>query len=56
MLTFSSTSAVSAPNRVNVLIVGTGEYTTGYLGAKTPISDKAAGVVGYVALLEHITS
>ena len=42
----SSGSDGTGPKTVNVLMVGTGEYTTGYLGAKTPISDKAAGVVG----------
>ena len=32
-------------NRVDVLMVGTGEYTTGYVGGKAADSDKGAGVV-----------
>ncbi|KAG7371053.1 oxidoreductase family, NAD-binding Rossmann fold domain containing protein [Nitzschia inconspicua] len=32
-------------NKVNVLMVGTGEYTTGYVGGKAADSDKGAGVV-----------
>jgi D-galacturonate reductase len=32
-------------DRVNVLMVGTGEYTTGYIGAKQNLSDKSSGVV-----------
>ena len=32
-------------NRVNVLMVGTGEYTTGYVGGAAADSDKGAGVV-----------
>jgi D-galacturonate reductase len=31
--------------KVNVLMVGTGEYTTGYVGGKASDSDKGAGVV-----------
>ncbi len=31
--------------KVNVLMVGTGEYTTGYVGGKAADSDKGAGVV-----------
>jgi D-galacturonate reductase len=31
--------------KVNVLMVGTGEYTTGYVGGKASDSDKKAGVV-----------
>jgi hypothetical protein len=31
--------------KVNVLMVGTGEYTTGYVGGKDADSDKGAGVV-----------
>jgi hypothetical protein len=32
-------------NRVDVLMVGTGEYTTGYVGGQASDSDKGAGVV-----------
>ena len=32
-------------NKVNVLMVGTGEYTTGYVGGGAADSDKGAGVV-----------
>jgi hypothetical protein len=32
-------------NKVNVLMVGTGEYTTGYVGGTATDSDKGAGVV-----------
>ena len=31
--------------KVNVLMVGTGEYTTGYVGGQAADSDKGAGVV-----------
>ena len=31
--------------KVDVLMVGTGEYTTGYVGGKAADSDKGAGVV-----------
>jgi hypothetical protein len=31
--------------KVNVLMVGTGEYTTGYVGGTAADSDKGAGVV-----------
>ena len=34
-----------ASNKVNVLMVGTGEYTTGYVGGQAADSDKGAGVV-----------
>jgi len=34
-----------ADNKVNVLMVGTGEYTTGYVGGTKADSDKGAGVV-----------
>ena len=39
----SSTPLVLSP--VNVLMVGTGEYTTGYIGGVTNQSDKSSGVV-----------
>jgi D-galacturonate reductase len=32
-------------NKVDVLMVGTGEYTTGYVGGTAADSDKGAGVV-----------
>ena len=32
-------------SKVNVLMVGTGEYTTGFVGGKAADSDKGAGVV-----------
>lgn len=32
-------------SKVNVLMVGTGEYTTGYVGGTSAESDKGAGVV-----------
>jgi D-galacturonate reductase len=32
-------------SRVNVLMVGTGEYTTGYIGGAKNVSDKSSGVV-----------
>lgn len=32
-------------SKVNVLMVGTGEYTTGYVGGAAADSDKGAGVV-----------
>lgn len=32
-------------NNIDVLMVGTGEYTTGYVGGKAADSDKGAGVV-----------
>jgi D-galacturonate reductase len=35
---------------VNVLMVGTGEYTTGYVHGKAADSDKSAGVVGITML------
>jgi D-galacturonate reductase len=31
--------------KMNVLMVGTGEYTTGYVGGTASDSDKGAGVV-----------
>ena len=34
-----------ATDKANVLMVGTGEYTTGYVGGKAADSDKGAGVV-----------
>ena len=35
----------NSDSKVNVLMVGTGEYTTGYVGGKAADSDKGAGVV-----------
>lgn len=34
-----------AADKANVLMVGTGEYTTGYVGGTAADSDKGAGVV-----------
>jgi hypothetical protein len=41
--TFKENMATDA--KVNVLMVGTGEYTTGYVGGRAADSDKGAGVV-----------
>ena len=38
----------AAPTPLNVLMIGTGEYTTGYVGGKAADSDKGAGVVALV--------
>lgn len=35
-----------APKPLNVLMVGTGEYTTGFVGGGASGSDKKVGVVG----------
>lgn len=32
-------------SKANVLMIGTGEYTTGYVGGQAANSDKGAGVV-----------
>ena len=37
--------STSSLEKVNVLMVGTGEYTTGYVGGQAADSDKGAGVV-----------
>ena len=36
--------------KLNVLMIGTGEYTTGYVGGKAADSDKGAGVVALVMI------
>ena len=41
----SSSSDDDDDTRANVLMVGTGEYTTGYVGGTAADSDKGAGVV-----------
>ena len=43
----SSESAAKRPkiSKADVLMVGTGEYTTGYVGGTAADSDKGAGVV-----------
>jgi D-galacturonate reductase len=41
----SSSSSSSNKNKANVLMVGTGEYTTGYVGGTAADSDKGSGVV-----------
>jgi len=38
--------APKSPTPVNVLMVGTGEYTTGFVGGGASGSDKKVGVVG----------
>ena len=40
-----SSSEEDDDTRANVLMVGTGEYTTGYVGGTAADSDKGAGVV-----------
>jgi D-galacturonate reductase len=40
-----TTNNEDSNGKVNVLMVGTGEYTTGYVGGKAADSDKGAGVV-----------
>ena len=42
---FEQTKTMASNSKVNVLMVGTGEYTTGYVGGKAADSDKGAGVV-----------
>lgn len=37
--------STSTKSKVDVLMVGTGEYTTGYVGGTAADSDKGAGVV-----------
>jgi D-galacturonate reductase len=44
-LTMPSFHESSSFPKANVLMVGTGEYTTGYVGGKSADSDKGAGVV-----------
>ncbi len=39
------TTAIMSDKKVDVLMVGTGEYTTGYVGGTKSDSDKGAGVV-----------
>eukprot|EP00559_Dactyliosolen_fragilissimus_P008009 CAMPEP_0184869662 /NCGR_PEP_ID=MMETSP0580-20130426/34893_1 /TAXON_ID=1118495 /ORGANISM="Dactyliosolen fragilissimus" /LENGTH=80 /DNA_ID=CAMNT_0027371293 /DNA_START=154 /DNA_END=393 /DNA_ORIENTATION=+ len=39
------TTSATTTNKANVLMVGTGEYTTGYVGGTAADSDKGAGVV-----------
>jgi D-galacturonate reductase len=39
---------MSNTNKPSVLIVGTGEYVTGYVGGTASASDKKIGVVGLV--------
>ena len=35
--------------KINILMIGTGEYTTGYVGGTAADSDKGAGVVALTA-------
>ena len=37
--------SMASENKVDVLMMGTGEYTTGYVGGQASDSDKGAGVV-----------
>lgn len=41
----SSPDATTTTTKADVLMVGTGEYTTGYVDGKAANSDKGAGVV-----------
>ena len=45
LVSISSTIAMTNESMVDVLMVGTGEYTTGYVGGTAAGSDKGAGVV-----------
>ena len=40
-----ASSPSSSLSKANILMVGTGEYTTGYVGGTAADSDKGAGVV-----------
>ncbi len=40
-----ATTTTTTTKRADVLMVGTGEYTTGYVDGKAANSDKGAGVV-----------
>ena len=42
------TTTTTADEHINVLMIGTGEYTTGFVGGKAADSDKGAGVVALV--------
>lgn len=42
---YPKATMASTTSKANVLMVGTGEYTTGYVGGKAADSDKGAGVV-----------
>jgi D-galacturonate reductase len=43
--TTTDVSVEGIDNKVNVLMIGTGEYTTGYVGGTAADSDKGSGVV-----------
>ena len=45
-----STSTTSSSSALNVLMIGTGEYTTGYVHGQASDSDKSAGVVALTML------
>ncbi len=49
-LTFVEDDKAPAEVDLDVLMVGTGEYTTGYVNGSEPDSDKGAGVVALVCL------
>ena len=44
----AATNYSKSKKKVNVLMIGTGEYTTGFVGGGKADSDKGAGVVGVV--------
>lgn len=46
----ASQGTIGAPNPVNVLMIGSGEYTTGYVNGQASDSDKGAGVVALTML------
>ena len=45
MSSTDSNKRAKIDSKANVLMVGTGEYTTGYVGGTAADSDKGAGVV-----------
>jgi hypothetical protein len=42
----------SSQNRVNVLMIGSGEYTTGYVHGKASQSDKSKGGMNKISVCE----
>ena len=50
IVTGASQGAIASPNPVNVLMIGSGEYTTGYVNGQASDSDKGAGVVALTML------
>ena len=47
-------SIANKDDTIDVLMIGTGEYTTGYVGGEASDSDKGAGVVALV--MAHLRS